>query len=239
MIVFTILVTVESIIHEDCYCYIRIIDGDGTKQQNCSMVVAILDAAIKHFKTAHRHITTLYAKSDNATNLKNEMLIKFLSGLCVRSDPQNLDEEPLKCKGMSPSQPQDGKDLADLGVALANAKIQKVVDGGFSIDNPRCQALALVEGDGLANCIVMLGDLVDHQLPIKNKKLPTTCCTNLLSLSKSGLERSGGAVSCAALPYFLGEGCSGVCCFCVVLWLYLSSCFCVYPGILASTYPFS
>ena len=173
MIVFTLLVTIEGIVHEECYYYICVVDGDGPKQQNCSMVVAILDAAIKHFKTAHKHITTLYAKSDNATNLKNEMLIKFLAGLNVRSDPTNLDEEPLNCKGMSPSQPQDGKDLADLGVALANAKIQKVVDSGFSIDNPCCQALALVEGDGLANCIVMLGDLVDHQQPIKNKKLPT------------------------------------------------------------------
>ena len=173
MIVFTILVEDEGIVYEQCYYYICVVDGDGPKQQNCSMVVAILDEAIKHFKTAHRHITTLYAKSDNASNLKNEMMIKFLTGLCVRSDPQNLDEEPLKCKGMSPSQPQDGKDLADLGVALANAKIQKVVDGGFSIDNPRNQAEALVDGDGLANCIVMLGDLVSHQDPIKKKKLPT------------------------------------------------------------------
>ena len=84
MIVFTLLVTIEGIVHEECYYYICVVDGDGPKQQNCSMVVAILDHAIKHFKTAHKHITTLYAKSDNATNLKNDMLIKFFAGLILQ-----------------------------------------------------------------------------------------------------------------------------------------------------------
>jgi hypothetical protein len=137
MIVFTIVVTIEGIVHEECYYYIYIIDGDGPKQQNCSMVVAILDATIKHFN--------------------------------IQSYPLILDEEPLKCKCKLPSKPQDGKDLADLGVAFANTKTERVVDAGFSIHNPRCLAEALVDGDRLANCIVLLGCLVKHQDPIKKE----------------------------------------------------------------------
>ena len=67
---------------------------------------------------------------------------------------------------------------------------------GFSTDNPLCQAEALVDGDGLANCIVLLGDLVKHQDPIKKKRLPTIL-NLVISKSRTTKSMSNGLVELA------------------------------------------
>ena len=53
--------------------YICIIDqgaNEGPSKQDQSMVVAILDKIIRHYKKANNDITKIAGKSDNASNLK-------------------------------------------------------------------------------------------------------------------------------------------------------------------------
>ena len=135
------------------------------------MVVAIIDACIKHFKRAQNHVTRLYLKSDNAANLKNEILIRYLKDLNYTYDSQ---VEPVKAIGYVLSVPMDGKDLADLRAAVCNSKINREVNTGFSIDTPRNQAEAICLDGGLANCIVLFGKIIGgKQPPLKNKQIPT------------------------------------------------------------------
>ena len=105
------------------------------------MVVAIIDACIKHFKGAQKQVTRLYLKSDNAANLKNEILIRYLKDL--NYSPPDSQVEPVKAIGYVLSIPMDGKDLADLRAALCNSKINQEVNMGFSIDTSRYQAAAI------------------------------------------------------------------------------------------------
>lgn len=157
-------------LYKETYNYILVVDGDGSKKQDCSMVIAMLDAAIEHFKKAHDHVTTVFLKSDNASNLKNEWVIRYLLGVSKAGlDPQ---QKPLTVEEYLTSIAQDGKDEADLLVALANAKISREVNKGFSIDTPKHQALAICAGTGLANVVVMLGEIVGSEDPIPNKRIP-------------------------------------------------------------------
>ena len=136
------------------------------------MVVAIIDACIKHFKGAQKQVTRLYLKSDNAANLKNEILIRYLKDL--NYSPPDSQVEPIKAIGYVLSIPMDGKDLADLRAALCNSKINQEVNMGFSIDTPRHQAEAICLNGGLANCIVMFGKIIGgKQPPIENKQIQT------------------------------------------------------------------
>ena len=135
------------------------------------MVVAIIDACIKHFKKAQKQVTRLFLKSDNAANLKNEILIRYLKDLNYTHDSQ---VEPVKAIGYVPSVAMDGKDLADLRAALCNSKIDQEVNMGFSIDTPRHQAEAICLNGGLANCIVLFGKIIgDKQPPVENKQIQT------------------------------------------------------------------
>ena len=131
------------------------------------MVVAMIEACIQHFKEFHSEITTIYARSDNAANLKNETMIRYLKGVNVRN---NEEEEPLKVAGLLNSDSGDGKARCDRGTANCNSKIDKWVAAGNSINDAACQAQAIVDGDGVANTIVMLGTLHGEQLPITDKK---------------------------------------------------------------------
>ena len=136
------------------------------------MVVAIIDACIKHFKGAQKQVTRLFLKSDNAANLKNEILIRYLKDL--NYSPPDSQVEPVKAIGYVPSVAMDGKDLADLRAALCNSKINQEVNMGFSIDTPRHQAQALCLNGGLANCIVMFGKIIGNkQPPVENKQIQT------------------------------------------------------------------
>ena len=156
---------------KETYNYILVVDGDGTTKQDCSMVIALIDTAIEHFKKAHDHVTSIFLKSDNASNLKNEWMIRYLLGVSKAGlDPL---QKPLTVEEYLLSIAQDGKDEADLLASLANAKINRVVSTGVSINTPKDQALAICEGTGLANCIVMLGDIVGSEAPIPNKQIPT------------------------------------------------------------------
>ena len=169
-IIFTILVTIEGIVYEECFNYVCVVDNDGPSTQDCSMVVAIFDKCIKHFKTAQKHVTRLYLKSDNAANLKNEILIRYLKGL---NYTPNSQVEPIKAIGYVPSVAMDGKDDADKLAALCNAKIDQEVNSGFSIDSPWHQAEAICMNGGLANTIVLFGKIVGKQPPLENKQIPT------------------------------------------------------------------
>ena len=169
-IIFTILVTIEGIVYEECFNYVCVVDNDGPSTQDCSMVVAIFDKCIKHFKTAQKHVTRLYLKSDNAANLKNEILIRYLKGL---NYTPNSQVEPIKAIGYVPSVAMDGKDDADKLAALCNAKIDQEVNSGFSIDSPWHQAEAICMNGGLANTIVLFGKIIGKQPPLENKQIPT------------------------------------------------------------------
>ena len=169
-IIFTILVTIEGIVYEECFNYVCVVDNDGPSTQDCSMVVAIFDKCIKHFKGAQKHVTRLYLKSDNAANLKNEILIRYLKDL---NYTPNSQVEPIKAIGYVPSVAMDGKDDADKLAALCNAKIDQEVNSGFSIDSPRHQAEAIWMNGGLANTIVLFGKIVGKQPPLENKQIPT------------------------------------------------------------------
>ena len=136
------------------------------------MVVAIIDAFIKHFKGAQKQVTRLYLKSDNAANLKNEILIRYLKDL--NYSPPDSQVEPVKAIGYVPSVAMDGKDMADLRAALCNSKIDQEVNMGFSIDTPRHQAEAICLNGGLANCIVLFGKIIGNkQPPVENKQIQT------------------------------------------------------------------
>ena len=136
------------------------------------MVVAIIDACIKHFKGAQKQVTRLYLKSDNAANLKNEILIRYLKDL--NYSPPDSQVEPVKAIGYVPSVAMDGKDMADLRAALCNSKIDQEVNMGFSIDTPRHQAEAICLNGGLANCIVLFGKIIGNkQPPVENKQIQT------------------------------------------------------------------
>ena len=170
-IIFTKFVWSKGKLYKETYNYILVVDGDGTTKQDCSMVIAMIDAAIEHFKKAHDHVTSIFLKSDNASNLKNEWMIRYLSGVSKAGrDPL---QKPLTVEEYLLSIAQDGKDEADLLASLANSKIRRVVSTGVSINTPKDQAQAICEGTGLANCIVMLGDIVGSEDPIPNKQIPT------------------------------------------------------------------
>ena len=95
-------------------------------------------------------------------------MIRYLLGVSKAGlDPL---QKPLTIEEYLLSVPQDGKDEADLLAALANTKIDREVNKGFSIDTPKHHALAICEGTGLANCIVMLGDIVRSEDPIPSNK---------------------------------------------------------------------
>ena len=175
--VFTKLVNINGKVYEEDYNYVLIINGSGTRQES-GMVVAMLDACIRHFKKWHGEITTLYARSDNAANLKNETMIRYLKGVNVQNkdeegvNVQNNGEEepPLKVAGLLNSESGDGKARCDRGTANCNAKIDRWVAAGNSINDPSCQAQAIVDGNGVANTIVMLGTLHGEQPPITDKQ---------------------------------------------------------------------
>ena len=101
--------------------------------------------------------------------LKNESVIRHLGDLRVPG--QDPERETLRVVSASPSIPGDGKDLCDLCAANCNRKIDREVNSGFSIDNARCQAEAIVRGEGVANTIVFLGKIEGGQATIKNKKI--------------------------------------------------------------------
>ena len=151
--------------------YVCIIDDGGSRTQDCGMVVALLDATIRHFKKGHDEITKLYLKSDNASNLKNEVVVRVLKGIKIQGP--DLSKEPLTVAGFHPSIPGDGKDICDLCGANCNCKIRKYVNAGNDINCPRDQALAICDGQGIANCIVMLGPITGKQDEIKNKQIPS------------------------------------------------------------------
>ena len=68
------------------------------------------------------------------------------------------------------------------------------------------------------------------------RKLPVTCCINLLSFSDNNGLISSGVGRCASIPYVLGAGSNGV--FCILggfLCLYLLSCYLQYVGMDVST----
>ena len=92
-----------------------------------------------------------------AANFKNEIMIRYMYGLRVRKDPNDLSEEPMKIAAFTPSIAGDGKAECDLVAANANNKVNKAVRSGMNILNAECQAEALVCGDGIANCVIMLG----------------------------------------------------------------------------------
>ena len=138
-------------------------------RQDSGMVCALLDATIRHFKEAHDEVTTLHLKSDNASNLKNELVVRVLKGIKIQG--VDVSREPLTVAGFHPSIPGDGKDICDLCGAICNCKVRKYVNAGNDINCPRDQALAICEGDGVANCIVMLGPITGKQDEIKNKKI--------------------------------------------------------------------
>ena len=165
--VFTKLVTIDGKVYEEDYNYVLIINGSGTRQES-GMVVAMIEACVKHFKKWHSEITTIYARSDNAANLKNETMIRYLKGVNVRNNEEN---EPLKFAGLLNSDPGDGKARCDRGTANCNSKIDKWVNAGNSINDPSCQAQAIVDGNGVANTIVMLGTINGEQQPITDKKI--------------------------------------------------------------------
>ena len=167
--VFIKLVTVEGIVYQETYNYVCIIDEGGSKRQDSGMVCALLDATIRHFKGAHDEVTTLHLKSDNASNLKNELVVRVLKGIKIQGE--EVSREPLTVAGFHPSIPGDGKDICDLCGAICNCKVRKYVNAGNDINCPRDQALAICEGDGVANCIVMLGPITGDQHEIKNKKI--------------------------------------------------------------------
>ena len=93
----------------------------------------MLDACIRHFKKWHGEITTLYARSDNAANLKNETMIRYLKGVNVQNKDEegvnvrnnDKEEPPLKVAGLLNSESGDGKATCDRGTANCNAKIDK------------------------------------------------------------------------------------------------------------------
>ena len=169
-IIFTILVISGGIVYEECFNYVCVVDNDGPSTQDCSMVVAIFDACIKHFKAAQKQVTRLYLKSDNAANLKNEILIRYLKDL---NYTPNSQVEPIKAIGYVPSVAMDGKDDADKLAALCNAKIDQEVNSGFSIDSSWHQAEAICMNGGLANTIVLFGKIIGKQPPLENKQIPT------------------------------------------------------------------
>ena len=61
------------------------------------------------------------------------------------------------------------KDICDRLAALMNAKVNKVINSGFSIDNPKCFAEAIVKEAGVPNTIVMIGPVIGEQKPIPPK----------------------------------------------------------------------
>ena len=162
--------TIEGIVYEECFNYVCVVDNDGPSIQDGSTVVAIFDKCIKHFKKAQKHVTRLYLKSDNAANLKNKILIRYLKDLNYMPNSQ---VEPIKAIGYVPSVAMDGKDDADKLAALCNAKIDQEVNSGFSIDSPWHQAEAICMSGGLANTIVLFGKIIGKQPPLENKQIPT------------------------------------------------------------------
>ena len=61
------------------------------------------------------------------------------------------------------------KDICDRLAALMNAKVINLVNSGFSIDNPKCFAEAIVKEAGVPNTIVMIGPVIGEQKPIPPK----------------------------------------------------------------------
>ena len=157
--------------HQQTINYVCIIDEGGSRTQDCGMVVALLDATIRHFKKGHDEITKLYLKSDNASNLKNEVVVRVLKGIEIQGP--DLSKEPLTVAGYHPSIPGDGKDICDLCGANCNCKVRKYVNAGNDINCPRDQALAICDGEGIANCIVMLGPITGKQNEIQDKQIPS------------------------------------------------------------------
>ena len=79
--VFTRRITVDGKDYFRTTKYICIVDQgldhDPVKQDQ-SMVIAIMNKIIHHYKEANADITSLFVKSDNASNFKNESVVSFL-----------------------------------------------------------------------------------------------------------------------------------------------------------------
>ena len=103
----------------------------------------------------------------SAGNFKNEMLIRYHKGVKIAIS----SEEPLVIDRYLPSIPGDGKDICDLCAANLNCHIHGVVRSGFNIDNPKCQALAICRGKGVANTIVLFGKIIGKQPELKSRRL--------------------------------------------------------------------
>ena len=71
------------------------------------MVVAVLQAVLTNFKAAHGEVSSVYIKSDNASNLKNKVVLRFLKGLKIMG--HDSSEPPMTIAGCVPSQPGAGK----------------------------------------------------------------------------------------------------------------------------------
>ena len=178
--VFTRKIKVDNEDHFQTTKYICIVDQgseDGPKRQEQSMVVAIMNKMIRHYKDANSDLTDLFVKSDNASNLKNEVVVSFLNSF--RYCGENGGPE-LKVVHYMNNAPGYGKDSCDPSGALAKAKVEKEVNSMvMDADNPKNFANALVHGNGIINSVIMLGPIVGFQAKLGDDQRRISAITKL------------------------------------------------------------
>ena len=151
------------------FCVVDQGTEDAVKQDS-SMVLAIMKRIIEHYKEANKDITSLFVKSDNASNFKNETVVSFLHSLKIGDIPG----EELKVVNYMNNSPGDGKDKCDSAGAGAKDKVNREVNSlEVDADTPSKFAYAMVRGDGMKNSVVMLGPIIGKQETIENKQIPT------------------------------------------------------------------
>ena len=117
----------------------------------------------------------------------------------ILSMRRELKEElGLDIKEVCFSEPQAGKSRCDTYAAIIKKKVARYVNSGFDVDTPKKFAEATVSGEGIANVLVLLGDVQGGKLPN-----PETPITGIKSLSHFQLNDTG--VVARKMPNF-GDG---------------------------------
>ena len=142
---------------------------NNTTKQDSTSVVALVLASLKLFKVMHPEIEEAIFSADNAGYYHCEDTIKQLWS-------QRKSVPGMTLLGLHFSEPGKGKSVCDQYFAILKALVLRAICAGRAADTPRAFAEAMCYGEGVANTVIMLGDIID---PLEGEKKETVKIENI------------------------------------------------------------
>ena len=169
---------------------------DETTQQSSDSVFALVLASLELYKKAHPDVEEAIFKADNAGYYHCEETV-------VRLFSHRNAVDGIKILGLHFGEPGKGKSICDQYFAILKALVNRAIAAGKKANTAESFAIAMCHGDGVANTVILLGQ-IENVMEQKQKKKKKETFLSDISKHHEFLFLDGG-IEARYLPGF-GEG---------------------------------